>query len=78
MAADNSLKIIIRMPKVSLKVGLSTSAIWDRLNTKSPRYDPSFPKPIKLSGSLNRGRTAVGWLESEVDDWLHERLLARI
>ncbi|TAN53127.1 MAG: AlpA family phage regulatory protein [Methylococcaceae bacterium] len=41
--------------------------MYDRLNPKSPYYDPSFPKPIKLGSGEN---PPVGWLEHEADDWI--------
>lgn len=41
----------------SLKVGKSTVG-------ESPRSDPTFPKPIKLSDRTTR------WLESDLEDWV--------
>ena len=41
----------------SLKVGKSTVG-------ESPRSDPTFPKPIKLSDRITR------WLESDLEDWV--------
>lgn len=52
------------------RIGLSRSTIYDKINPKSPRYDPTFPKPIKLGGG------AIGWLTHEVDDWLERRVEA--
>ncbi|ENI4799272.1 AlpA family phage regulatory protein, partial [Klebsiella pneumoniae] len=43
------------------------STIYDWLNTESPRYDPTFPIQRRL------GAKSVGWLESELDDWLNNR-----
>ncbi|WP_319749871.1 AlpA family transcriptional regulator [Pseudomonas aeruginosa] len=59
---------ILRIRQVQDRVGLSRSTIYDRLSRASSRYDPSFPKPFNLGGS------AVGWLESEVNDWIQERV----
>lgn len=58
---------ILRRKGFEAKVGLGRTAIYDRLNPKSPYYDPSFPKPIKLGNGEN---SPVGWLEHEVDDWI--------
>lgn len=55
---------ILRVKQVKDRIGLSRSTIYDRLNPKSPRYDIGFPKPVSLGGK------AVGWLESEVCDWI--------
>lgn len=55
---------ILRLTQLMRKTGLSRSTIYDWLNPKSPRYDANFPKQLRL------GRQAVGWLESEIDEWL--------
>lgn len=62
---------IQRIGAVCLRVGLSISAIYDRLDTKSPRYDSSFPRQVNL------GSGAVGWLEHEVSAWLLARVAER-
>lgn len=59
---------IIRLKQVQTRTGLSRSAIYDRLDAKSPRYDPKFPKQISL------GTGAVGWVESEIDTWLDAKI----
>ena len=62
---------IIRRTRLEEKTGLSRSAIYDRMNPDSPRYDPSFPRPISLGGG------SVGWIEAEVDAWIQSRIDAR-
>ena len=67
--AKNELKIL-RRKQVEGKTGLSRSNIYSRLrfNPKRPKeFDPTFPKPIDL------GERAVGWVESEIDDWINAR-----
>lgn len=61
---------ILRRRVLETRVGLSRSTIYDKINPKSPRYDPSFPKPIRLGGF------AVGWVESEVQSWLKSQIAA--
>lgn len=56
---------ILRLRQVTEKIGLGRSAIYDRLDARSPRHDPTFPRPVTLGG----GR-AIGFVKSEVDDWL--------
>lgn len=58
---------VLRLPGVVSKLGISRSTIYDWLNAKSPRHDPAFPKPYSL------GKQSVGWLESEVDEWILQR-----
>lgn len=55
---------ILRMPTVMSRTALSRSTIYDKLNPKSPRHDPSFPKPVSL------GARAIGFVESEVTAWI--------
>lgn len=51
--------------------GLSSTTIYDMLDKRSNRYDPSFPVQVKLS----KGR--VAWIESEVAEWLNDKIAAR-
>lgn len=61
---------IERRRDLEARLGLSRSTIYDKINAKSPRYDATFPKPIRLGGC------AVGWLRHEVDDWLNRQIEA--
>jgi len=62
---------ILRRRDLEGRLRLSRSTIYDKINPVSPRYDATFPKPIKLGiGS------AVGWIESEVEDWLRKQIEA--
>jgi prophage regulatory protein len=62
--ANQYVVSIVRRRDLEARLGLSRSTIYDKINAKSPRYDPTFPKPIRLGGS------AVGWLVHEVNEWL--------
>lgn len=53
---------ILRRPEVEDKTGLSKSTIRRRELT-----DPDFPKRVSL------GPNAVGWRESEVQNWIDSR-----
>jgi prophage regulatory protein len=55
---------ILRRKQVQTRTGLSRSTIYQRIS------DGTFPKPVSL------GARAVGWIESEIDAWLHERIAA--
>lgn len=63
---------ILRVKQLSARTGLSRSAIYDKLNPKSPRHDPAFPIQVKI------GFDAVGWLASEVEVWLASRPRTRL
>lgn len=62
---------ILRRPKVEQKIGLSRSAIYERLDPESRYYDPGFPKPISLGHGKN---PPVGWIEAEIDQWLNAQI----
>ncbi|MBW8186196.1 helix-turn-helix transcriptional regulator [Shewanella nanhaiensis] len=57
-------KIILRLPSVKYKTGLSRSSIYLRI------AKGEFPESISL------GDRAVGWLESDVEQWLDDRIAA--
>ena len=53
---------ILRLPFVKARTGLSRSTIYLRI------AEGSFPKPVSL------GARAVGWLESDIEQWLTSRV----
>ena len=55
-------QMILRHPKVKAITGLSRSTIYLRMS------EGKFPKHISL------GSRAVGWLKSEVNTWMEERI----
>ena len=55
---------ILRIPDVVERTGLSQTTIWRR------ERDGEFPRRRRL------GENSVGWLESEVDEWLRSCPLA--
>ncbi|WP_371915277.1 helix-turn-helix transcriptional regulator [Pseudomonas sp. PA27(2017)] len=59
---------VIRLKDVVGMTGLARSTIYDRMDRGSPRYDESFPRPIRL------GRNSVGWIELEIVCWINSRV----
>ena len=55
---------ILRLPAVKARTGLSRSSIYLRI------AQDRFPKPISL------GDRAVGWVESDIQAWLQQRINA--
>jgi len=53
---------ILRLPAVISKTGIGRSTIYAKIAERE------FPKPIQL------GSRSVGWLESEIDQWLSHRI----
>jgi prophage regulatory protein len=57
--------IVMKLPAVQSTTGLSRSTIYAFIS------EGRFPKPIPL------GARSVGWLSSEVDDWIKSRISER-
>jgi prophage regulatory protein len=64
-------KRIVRCRHLTEIIGISRSTLYDWLNPKSPRFDPTFPKSIRL------GAASVGWLLDEVLAWIAQRAKER-
>jgi len=62
MENQNSNQRILRLNEVIARTGRSRSSIYADIDREE------FPKPIKL------GLRAVGWLESEIDNWIQGRI----
>lgn len=62
--AEKAVLKILRRKQVENRVGLSCSTIYAGVAAGT------FPKPIQL------GAQSVGWLASEIDAWLRERVAA--
>ena len=56
---------ILRRPDVETQTGLSRSTIYDLMKVHK------FPRPVPL------GEKSVGWLESEIENWIAERVAER-
>ena len=56
------VNIILRLPSVKTRTGLSRSSIYLRMSKGD------FPPSISLGGR------AVGWLESDIERWLDEKI----
>ena len=61
---------ILRWPEVHGRIGLSHSQVYSLMKQTQPDGRPAFPKVVKL------GQRASGWLESEVEAWIDERIQA--
>lgn len=55
---------ILRLPEVENKIGRKRSSIYADIGAGT------FPAPINL------GARAVGWLESEVNQWIETKIAA--
>lgn len=56
----------LKLKEIMEKTALSRFAIYRKMN------DEEFPQSVSL------GDRAVAWVESEVDEWMEERLQTRV
>lgn len=63
----------IRLPEVLHLLGIGKSTWYERLNSRSPAYDPLAPLPFKLGKSF---RSPSVWWHSEVIAYLEARAAA--
>lgn len=66
LAARSSERRILRRAAVELKTGMSCAHIYALMRKGE------FPKPVRI------GRRAVGWDSVELDQWISQRVHARI
>lgn len=59
----NMTTTILRLPEVKSRTGLARSTIYLRV------AENAFPAPISLGGR------SVGWLESEIDEWVEHCIM---
>jgi len=60
-------KMVLRMPEVERRIGIKRSSIYARLDPHSKYHDPTFPRPVSLSGR------SIGFHADELDQWLAAR-----
>jgi prophage regulatory protein len=64
--SSNDSERILRWPAVEERVGICRS------HAHALAAKGLFPRPIKLSAGANA--RASGWLQSEIDEWLRNRI----
>ena len=52
---------VLRLREVEQRIGLKRSTIYEMVQAGM------LPKPRNL------GRRAIGWLETDIEDWIHSR-----
>ena len=62
---------IINIKDVIQFTSISRAKIYEMINVNSKYYDPTFPRPIRLSESR------IGWLALEVNQWIEFKLQSR-
>jgi prophage regulatory protein len=59
---SNMTHTILRLPAVKAAIGISRSTIYLWI------AEGAFPRPVSL------GARAVGWLQSDIEEWLRQRI----
>ncbi|WP_159152689.1 helix-turn-helix transcriptional regulator [Acinetobacter johnsonii] len=62
---------IINIKEVLQFTSISRAKIYEMINVDSKYYDPSFPKPVRLSESR------IGWVALEVHQWIDAKIQSR-
>lgn len=62
---------IITLKEVIKFTSISRSKIYGMIKSDSKYYDPSFPKPVRLSESR------IGWVALEIHQWIENKLANR-
>jgi len=58
---------MLRIKHLQQILKISRSSIYYKLNPKSPYFDPTFPRPIKL------GKSTTAWSTQSIQTWLNEK-----
>lgn len=62
---------IINIKEVIQFTSISRAKIYEMINVDSRYYDPTFPRPVRLSESR------IGWVALEVHQWIEEKIQSR-
>lgn len=62
---------IINIKEVIQFTSISRAKIYEMINVSSKYYDPTFPKPVRLSESR------IGWGALEVHQWIEGKIQSR-
>lgn len=64
------MKTLIKLRDVQKATALSRSSIYCKMNPKDARYDPEFPRPVRIASN------SVAWIEQEIQAWIDKRISA--
>ena len=62
---------IINISEVIEFTSISRAKIYEMIKVGSKYYDPTFPKPVRLSESR------IGWVALEVNQWIETKIQSR-
>ena len=62
-------RVLLRKSDVLAKTGLSESRLYVLMDDEDEAK--AFPRPVRI------GSRAVAWVQSEIDEWIHDRISER-
>ncbi len=62
---------LISIKQVVEYTGISRSTVYDLMNEKSPYYDSTFPKKIKMT------QNRICWSALEINKWIESKMAQR-
>jgi prophage regulatory protein len=62
---------LISIKQVVEYTGLNRSTVYEIMNEKSPYYDPTFPKKIKMT------QNRICWSVREINQWIESKMVQR-
>ncbi|WP_201595190.1 helix-turn-helix transcriptional regulator [Psychrobacter vallis] len=68
----NHIPQLLSIKDVGSYTGLSRSKIYEMINEKSDRYDPTFLKKFQLT------QVRVVWVATEIAEWINTKIEARL
>jgi prophage regulatory protein len=70
-------KRLIKKSELFRRTEMRNSGVYERLNPNSKRYDPDFPKQVRISNSASSNSSGVRRVSSEVDAWIELQIAKR-
>jgi len=61
---------LMKVEPVCAQLCISRSTLYEKYDPRSPRYDSTFPRPIKL------GAAAIAWTSDSINLWVQSRIAA--
>lgn len=61
---------LLRRTDVQERLSIGRTTLYGRLDPRSPRYDPAFPRPVRMGSS-------IAFVEREIDEYVQTLMRAR-
>lgn len=68
----NHIPQLLSIKDVANYTSLSRSTIYEMIDERSDRYDPTFPRKVQLT------KVRVVWVASELAEWINTKISSRL